>query len=471
MYGGQDDGGYDEPAPAAAPAAPAAPDYAEELQKLAELKAAAPIGCGAAACSQHGRARLRRRHRRAHQRRRRGLVCALCSASASATATATWRRTTWSDGARRLAPVVRLVRLQRRHRARRRRPRRHGLGRHPVAAAAAALAWMFAEWIARGKPSVLGIISGAVAGLVAITPASGFVGPTGALIIGLVAGVVCFWAVDPLKHTLGYDDSLDAFGVHGVGGFVGAMLTGVFADGDRRRRRPARRQSRPGLDAVHWHAGDDLLVGRRQLHHPQGRRRHRRPPGHQGRSRSRVSTSTSTAKSSNSRQRPDRLGRAFGPGPAMGRGHLFLDPALSRSRPPPASLFRRSPKPSRSVIFAGGPSRRNLNGGFTLGRYGQAVHRVRTDPMRSSRSVHVSVADGAFRRLIQRNLAAFAGLAALAARPLSPPAWSPGASTTLASATPPTAACAMSSASPGRSLPTSSASSLVSAHRCCWCGR
>jgi Amt family ammonium transporter len=98
-----------------------------------------------------------------------------------------------------------------------------------IATAAAALAWMFAEWITRGKPSILGIISGAVAGLVAITPASGWVDPTGALVIGLVAGVLCYWAVTSLKSMLGYDDALDAFGVHGVGGFVGAILTGVFA--------------------------------------------------------------------------------------------------------------------------------------------------------------------------------------------------------------------------------------------------
>jgi Amt family ammonium transporter len=97
------------------------------------------------------------------------------------------------------------------------------------ATAAAALSWMFAEWMTRGKPSVLGIISGAVAGLVAITPASGFVNPTGALVIGIVAGLLCFWGATGLKHALGYDDSLDAFGVHGVGGFVGAILTGVFA--------------------------------------------------------------------------------------------------------------------------------------------------------------------------------------------------------------------------------------------------
>ena len=98
-----------------------------------------------------------------------------------------------------------------------------------IATAAAALAWMFAEWIHRGKPSVLGIISGAVAGLVAITPASGFVDPTGALIIGIVAGVICMWAATILKPMLGYDDALDAFCVHAVGGFVGAILTGVFA--------------------------------------------------------------------------------------------------------------------------------------------------------------------------------------------------------------------------------------------------
>src|SRR5690606_38391237 len=98
-----------------------------------------------------------------------------------------------------------------------------------ICTATAALAWMFAEWIAHGKPSLLGIISGAVAGLVAITPASGTVGPAGALVIGAVAGVVCFLAATKMKHALGYDDSLDVFGVHAVGGIVGAILTGVFA--------------------------------------------------------------------------------------------------------------------------------------------------------------------------------------------------------------------------------------------------
>ena len=98
-----------------------------------------------------------------------------------------------------------------------------------IATAAAALGWMFAEWLSKGKPSVLGIASGAVAGLVAITPASGFVGPTPAVVIGVVAGVLCYLAATSLKHLLGYDDSLDAFGVHGIGGIVGALLTGVFA--------------------------------------------------------------------------------------------------------------------------------------------------------------------------------------------------------------------------------------------------
>jgi len=97
------------------------------------------------------------------------------------------------------------------------------------AAAAAAISWAAAEWVHNGKPSALGAISGCVAGLVAITPASGFVGPMSALIIGLVAGVVCFFMVAKVKARFRYDDSLDAFGVHGVGGTVGAILTGVFA--------------------------------------------------------------------------------------------------------------------------------------------------------------------------------------------------------------------------------------------------
>jgi len=98
-----------------------------------------------------------------------------------------------------------------------------------VATAMAALTWMVVEWIKHGKPSVLGIVTGAVGGLVAITPASGSVGPLGALAIGFASGLLCFWGATSLKQKLGYDDSLDAFGVHGIGGIVGALLTGVFA--------------------------------------------------------------------------------------------------------------------------------------------------------------------------------------------------------------------------------------------------
>ncbi len=98
-----------------------------------------------------------------------------------------------------------------------------------IATATAGLTWMFAEWGFGKKPSLLGILSGAIAGLVAITPAAGFVGPVGAFFIGLVSGIVCYWASTKLKNKLGYDDSLDVFGIHGVGGIVGAILTGIFA--------------------------------------------------------------------------------------------------------------------------------------------------------------------------------------------------------------------------------------------------
>jgi Amt family ammonium transporter len=98
-----------------------------------------------------------------------------------------------------------------------------------IATATAALSWMFAEWVTHRKPSVLGIASGAVAGLVAITPASGTAGPMGALVIGLASGVICFFCATSLKRKFGYDDSLDVFGVHAVGGIVGAILTGAFA--------------------------------------------------------------------------------------------------------------------------------------------------------------------------------------------------------------------------------------------------
>ncbi|MCE3602196.1 ammonium transporter [Massilia sp. P8910] len=98
-----------------------------------------------------------------------------------------------------------------------------------LATACATLSWVFGEWITKGKPSMLGAASGAVAGLVAITPAAGFVGPMGGLVIGLLAGIICLWGVNGLKRLIGADDSLDVFGVHGVGGILGALLTGVFA--------------------------------------------------------------------------------------------------------------------------------------------------------------------------------------------------------------------------------------------------
>ena len=98
-----------------------------------------------------------------------------------------------------------------------------------LASAFAALTWMLIEWLTYGKPSALGMVTGAIAGLAAITPASGFVGPAGALAIGVASGAICFWAATSVKNHFGYDDSLDAFGVHGVGGTIGVLLTGVFA--------------------------------------------------------------------------------------------------------------------------------------------------------------------------------------------------------------------------------------------------
>jgi Amt family ammonium transporter len=98
-----------------------------------------------------------------------------------------------------------------------------------IATAVAAFTWMLVEWAHRSKPTVIGLCSGAVAGLVAITPASGFVGPIGSMVIGVAAGIVCYWGVTGLKRMHGIDDALDCFGVHAVGGIVGALLTGVFA--------------------------------------------------------------------------------------------------------------------------------------------------------------------------------------------------------------------------------------------------
>jgi Amt family ammonium transporter len=99
-----------------------------------------------------------------------------------------------------------------------------------VATAAAALSWMFAEWIIKGKPSVLGALSGCVAGLVAVTPAAGYAGPMGAIVLGLIVGVVCLFFVTTVKNALGYDDALDVFGVHCIGGIIGAIGTGILVN-------------------------------------------------------------------------------------------------------------------------------------------------------------------------------------------------------------------------------------------------
>jgi Amt family ammonium transporter len=127
------------------------------------------------------------------------------------------------------------------------------------ATAAAAIGWSIAEWIKNGRPSALGAISGAVAGLVAITPAAGFVGPMSALAIGFIAGLVCYWMVTKVKSIFGYDDALDAFGVHGAGGTIGALLTGVFA---QRVINPIFGAGKPvgGLDG-HWGQLGNQLAG------------------------------------------------------------------------------------------------------------------------------------------------------------------------------------------------------------------
>jgi Amt family ammonium transporter len=99
-----------------------------------------------------------------------------------------------------------------------------------VATAAAALAWLFVEWAAKGKPSLLGMVSGAIAGLVAVTPASGFAGPMGSIVLGFISGSACFWFCSTVKNALGYDDSLDVFGIHCIGGILGAIGTGILVN-------------------------------------------------------------------------------------------------------------------------------------------------------------------------------------------------------------------------------------------------
>lgn len=140
-----------------------------------------------------------------------------------------------------------------------------------IAAAAAGISWMLVEWILRGRPSLLGMISGAVGGLVVITPASGFVGPVAALVMGLIGGVACFWGAVFLKRMAGWDDSLDAFGVHGVGGIVGAILTGRLR---HERRDGHRHESRhdPGRHPGRERPRHDGLRRARELDPSQDRR-------------------------------------------------------------------------------------------------------------------------------------------------------------------------------------------------------
>ena len=154
-----------------------------------------------------------------------------------------------------------------------------------IASAAATLAWMLTEWLTRGKPTVLGAASGAVAGLVAITPASGYVGPLSAIVIGGVGGVLCFYACN-LKTRLGYDDSLDVVGVHGVGGTWGALATGLFASkaiNDGREGWSLLRKSRATPRAGAQRSGDHGLRLRRQPPLTQDRGCGHRPQGPRGR--------------------------------------------------------------------------------------------------------------------------------------------------------------------------------------------
>ncbi len=142
-----------------------------------------------------------------------------------------------------------------------------------TATATAGFTWMIVEWIMRGKPTVIGICSGAVAGLVAITPASGFVGPMGSFAIGVAAGIICYWGCTGLKHMFGYDDALDAFGVHAVGGASGAILTGVFAVSEYGGTLgPARRQPGASAQPVHRRRHRLHLRRGRDADHPEGRR-------------------------------------------------------------------------------------------------------------------------------------------------------------------------------------------------------
>ena len=199
-----------------------------------------------------------------------------------------------------------------------------------IATAVAALTWMFVEWAHRGKPTVIGICSGAVAGLVAITPASGFVGPVGSMVIGVACGVGCYLGATSLKHAFGYDDALDCFGVHGVGGIIGAILTGVFAINAVRRPRPASSRAIPCqvLNQLHRRRHRHRLRRDRLADHPEGRR-HGDRPARLRRNRAR-----------RPRPRAARRSRAVTPlDPAAAHGSPDLPPPPNSSAPRGALFF------------------------------------------------------------------------------------------------------------------------------------
>ena len=218
-----------------------------------------------------------------------------------------------------------------------------------VATAVAALTWMFVEWAHRGKPTVIGICSGAVAGLVAITPASGYVGPLGSIWIGIACGIGCYWGATGLKHTFGYDDALDTFGVHGVGGIIGAILTGVFAV-NQYSGHAGLIEGNPGqvVNQVIGVATVIIYDAIVSLHHPEGGR-HDDWPARLGRSRAR-----------RSRSRPARRNHSVS---LEGRGPPRLSPTASS---PWAPLARRPFSCPRSGVREGAPfiSRRRGRGPY-----------------------------------------------------------------------------------------------------------
>ena len=248
-------------------------------------------------------------------------------------------------GDRRLAAVGRLVRLQRRLGRRRQRPRRRRHARTPRSRPPPR-PWPGCSPNGSSSRSrrVLGIISGAVAGLVAITPASGFVNPTGALVIGIVAGVLCYLAAAHLKKALGYDDSLDAFGVHGIGGIVGALLTGVFAD--------------PAINPAGLHHSIIDPVLRRRRHHRLDRHRLvHHPHGGQGPGRA-------AAERTRGRRRPR-------PHPARRTRRRLIFRLLSR---PPQSG-------SSPVYGGGGPPNGGGGGGGWHRLPGRPLHHAAQVPL------------------------------------------------------------------------------------------